>query len=51
MRKFKCEDCGSFSLYSEKWDCYYCHPCNKWLEEKCNDPTCEYCNDRPETPS
>ena len=37
-------------LYSEEYDCYYCITCNKWLESKCDEPTCEYCVGRPETP-
>lgn len=51
MNKFICKDCGAFAMYAEKWDSYYCHPCNKWLEANCNDPKCEYCHKRPETPS
>ena len=36
--------------HSEEYDAYYCETCNLWLESKCDDPTCEYCNQRPETP-
>lgn len=50
MRKFKCKNCGALSMYSEKWDCYFCNECNIWLEDKCNDPDCEYCVGRPPKP-
>ena len=36
--------------YSEEYDAYFCGTCNKWLEDKCNDPECEYCPARPATP-
>ena len=39
-----------FHEYSEEYDAYYCTYCNKWLEDKCDDPTCEYCPTRPEQP-
>ena len=37
-------------IYSSKHDSYYCKECNIWLEEKCNDFKCEYCNKRPNNP-
>ncbi len=43
--------CGSERSYCLRHDAYYCELCNKWLEEKCNDPDCLYCPDRPEKPS
>lgn len=36
--------------HSEEYDAYYCETCNKWLEDKCDDPTCEFCINRPVTP-
>lgn len=36
--------------YSERWDAYYDSNANEWLESKCDDPTCEYCVNRPEKP-
>ena len=36
--------------YSEEYDTYYCKTCNKWLEDPCDDPTCEYCTKRPPVP-
>jgi len=45
-------DCGSRQrAFSQEHDVYYCHPCNKWLEEKCDDEECEYCRARPPKPS
>jgi len=43
-------DCGNKKSYSQEYDTYYCEVCNKWLEEKCSDITCEYCISRPPTP-
>jgi len=36
--------------YSEVYDAYYCETCNEWLDSACDDPTCEYCINRPLTP-
>ena len=36
--------------YSEKYDAYYDEDTNEWLESKCDDPTCEFCVNRPERP-
>ena len=36
--------------YSEEYDSYYCETCNEWYESTCDDPTCEYCVERPTTP-
>lgn len=45
-------DCGlnCEESYSEEYDSFYCKDCNKWLEDKCNDSTCEYCLNRPPNP-
>jgi hypothetical protein len=43
-------DCVCTKQYSEKYDTYFCGECNKWLEEKCTDPDCQYCTTRPEKP-
>ena len=36
--------------YSEKYDAYYDDETNEWLESKCDDPTCEFCVNRPARP-
>lgn len=36
---------------SERYDAYYCGPCDEWAEEKCGNETCEFCAWRPERPS
>lgn len=46
-----CRACGSEVQYNSRHDAYYCELCNKWLERKCDDQNCEFCNDRPEKPS
>jgi hypothetical protein len=43
--------CGKKKSHSEEYDAYYCKSCNEWLEDKCDDPACEYCNSRPATPN
>jgi hypothetical protein len=43
--------CQAPKNYSEEHDCYYCQPCNIWVEDQCDDPTCEYCINRPTTPN
>ncbi len=47
----ECPQCGSPNKYSAEYDTYYCEKCNLWLEEKCDDPTCQYCNKRPNYPN
>ena len=34
--------------YSEQWDANYDGITGEWLESKCDDPTCEYCANRPD---
>jgi len=43
--------CGKKKSHSEEYDAYYCKSCNEWLEDKCDDSTCGYCNSRPLTPN
>ena len=45
-----CSDCGVDKKYNSKYDAYYCQRCNVWLEDKCDEPECEYCRERPENP-
>jgi hypothetical protein len=50
----KCPVCGAqgkYSYYDDGYDAYYCEPCNKWIDEKCSDPECEWCSKRPERPN
>ncbi len=44
-----CDD-NCKKAYSEQYDAYYCENCNKWTEDKCDDPECEFCPARPATP-
>lgn len=34
--------------YSDKYEAYYNPNTGEWLEDKCGDPECEFCKDRPE---
>lgn len=36
--------------YSEQYDANYNGITGEWTESKCDDPTCEYCDGRPEKP-
>ena len=42
---------GHKTEYNEEFDCYYCVECNEWLENKCSNPQCDYCSNRPEKPN
>lgn len=46
----RCLICKQEGTHSEQHDAYYCSNCNCWLEDKCFDDCCEYCNGRPEFP-
>jgi DNA-directed RNA polymerase subunit RPC12/RpoP len=46
----KCNLCQSTVLYHETFDTYFCAYCNTWLEKKCGDINCVYCQNRPDTP-
>lgn len=37
-------------MYSEKWDAFYNPVTNEWTEDKCSDPNCPECTNRPERP-
>jgi predicted RNA-binding Zn-ribbon protein involved in translation (DUF1610 family) len=45
-----CPDCNNLVSYAEKYDAYYCPTCNEWLEQKCSDPECTFCPNRPANP-
>lgn len=34
--------------YSEEYDANYNTQTGEWLDDKCDDPTCEFCANRPE---
>jgi hypothetical protein len=36
--------------YSGRYDAYYCETCNRWLEDTCDEPECEFCAGRPLVP-
>ena len=49
-KEYICEKCGAVLKYNGEWDAYYCVDCNEWAEEKCGDPNCCFCPDRPDKP-
>lgn len=46
----RCADCGAPQVYAVLFDARLCMPCNRWLEESCDDHECDYCRRRPERP-
>ncbi len=45
-----CPECGQSLTRHETYDAYYCST-HGWTESVCDDPACEFCRGRPETPS
>lgn len=45
-----CSTCKFNLVYYDDFDTYFCPRCNRWIESKCSDPTCNYCSTRPEKP-
>lgn len=45
-----CPSCGVPRVYAVLFDAFLCMRCNRWLEEACDDPDCDYCHRRPPTP-
>jgi hypothetical protein len=46
----RCSHCRRVVSYSQRYDSYFCMPCNLWLEEQCSEPRCEFCAGRAEEP-
>jgi hypothetical protein len=46
MRSNDCEHVSS-ELPDATYDACYCLRCGEWLEDRCNDLSCQYCKDRP----
>lgn len=46
-----CPDCLEKLTYNDEYDSIYCSTCDDWRDIPCQDPTCEYCQARPEKPS
>jgi hypothetical protein len=45
-----CPECGQSLSRHEVYDAYYCST-HSWTEPVCDDPGCDFCRGRPETPS
>lgn len=43
-----CPECGGEIMYYYKFDAFCCLKCGIWLDEKCPDPDCPYCSNRPD---
>lgn len=48
---YVCPHCGKRTSFNCQFDAYYCPNCDIWVEEKCDNPNCEYCSNRPDKPS
>ncbi|HSW88227.1 MAG TPA: CPCC family cysteine-rich protein [Candidatus Saccharimonadales bacterium] len=46
----RCGTCNTLRIYNDKYDRFFCPTCNKWLESRCNDPSCEMCRSTPDKP-
>ena len=46
-----CLRCGSKIKLSDIFDAEFCDRCDEWLIDKCSDPNCEFCSQRPDKPS
>lgn len=46
-----CPECLERLSYNDEFDSIYCKPCDDWYDTACEDPSCEYCVERPEKPS
>jgi ribonuclease BN (tRNA processing enzyme) len=47
----RCPACSNRRMYHEEYDAYFCIRCDRWLEADCEDPSCEFCANRPDRPS
>lgn len=43
-----CPACKGKIRYAEVFDSFYCEECKEWLDSKCGDEYCHFCNSRPE---
>ncbi|XRG80388.1 hypothetical protein V5E38_08825 [Rossellomorea sp. GAMAL-10_SWC] len=49
-KKQQCSKCNNSLIHYEDFEAFFCPNCNAWTEEKCMDPSCYYCPNRPENP-
>ena len=45
-----CPQCGQALIMNEDYDAEFCPACNIWKASRCGDPSCPYCQNRPERP-
>ena len=46
-----CSKCQNNSVYYYRvYDALFCASCNEWHDGTCNDPSCDYCPNRPLKP-
>ena len=50
IKDAQCDKCQSEVIYYDDYDAYFCAYCNVWLEDRCGEPGCGYCANRPEKP-
>ncbi len=47
----RCPACDHVVCLSNRYDAEFCKVCDGWTEERCLDGRCEFCRERPESPS
>ena len=51
MKKITKKHMKSRAEFNERYDSFFNKEKDIWLEEKCDDPDCDFCKDRPNKPS
>jgi hypothetical protein len=46
----RCNRCGQAVDYCSELDASFRPKCNRWREDKCRDPRCQFCSQRPARP-
>lgn len=47
----RCEECGEKLILLFRYDADCCPGCNRWIDPRCSDPECPFCQNRPQTPA
>lgn len=48
---YLCDMCGGRLEFDADFDAQYCPQCDEWRDEPCGRKRCEFCGNRPLTPS
>lgn len=50
MSYYTCDICKEELKWCAIHAAHYCDRCNRWIQETCGHPACDFCNGRPEKP-